>query len=83
MSGQKGSVENTFVFLSKLVHCVHIAVVQWLCTEYARAMLRRGGGRSKNPDGGGRSNVVGIICPPVAIGLTDLPKGGGGEGIAL
>ena len=52
LSGQKGSVENTFVFLSKLVHCVHIAVVQWLCTGYARAMLRRGGGRSKNPRDG-------------------------------
>ena len=24
--------------------------------------------------GGARSNVVGIMCPPVEIGLTDLPK---------
>ena len=27
---------------------------------------------------GGGSNMVGIICPLVGIGLTDLPKMGGG-----
>ena len=26
---------------------------------------------------GARSNEVGIMCPPVEIGLTDLPKTGG------
>ena len=30
---------------------------------------------------GGSSNVVGIICPPVGIGLTDLPKCEGGDPI--
>ena len=29
--------------------------------------------------GGARSNVVGIMCPPVEIGLTDLTKMGGGR----
>ena len=34
---------------------------------------------SKNRRGGGSSNGVGIICPPVGIGLlTDLPKTEGG-----
>ena len=33
-------------------------------------------GRSENP-GGGSSNLVSIICPPVEIGLTYLPKYGG------
>ena len=32
-------------------------------------------GRSENP--GGSNDVVGIICPLVEIGLTDLPKSGG------
>ena len=32
-------------------------------------------GMSENP--GGSSNVVGIICPPVEIELTDLSKSGG------
>ena len=31
---------------------------------------------SKNPGGGTRSNVVGIICPLVELGLADLPKSG-------
>ena len=35
-------------------------------------------GRSENPGGGARSNVVGIIYPLVEIGLIDLPKTGGG-----
>ena len=41
---------------------------------------------SKHLEGGSSSNVVGIVCPPppplVGIGLTDLPKTGGGA-IAL
>jgi hypothetical protein len=32
-------------------------------------------GRSKNP-GEGRSDMVGIFCPLVEMGLTDLPKTG-------
>ena len=36
--------------------------------------LRRALGRSENPGGRGSGNVVCIICPPVGIGLTDLPK---------
>ena len=30
--------------------------------------------RSKNPGWGARNNVVGIMWPPVEIGLTCLPK---------
>ena len=37
--------------------------------------LRR---RTVKKSGGGGSNVVGIICPLVTIGLTDLSKTGGG-----
>ena len=33
--------------------------------------------------GGASSNVVGIICPPVEIGLTDLKKSGGGANASL
>ena len=32
--------------------------------------------RSKNPGGGARSTVVGIICPLIEIGLTVRPKTG-------
>ena len=39
----------------------------------------KGLGGSENPEGGGTSNnVVAIICSVVEIGLTDLPKSGGG-----
>ena len=34
---------------------------------------------SENPGGGTRSNVVGIICTMVEIGLTHLPKTGGNQ----
>ena len=38
--------------------------------------MRGGGGGEEGKGGGGgaSSNVVSIICPPVGIGLTDLPK---------
>ena len=43
-------------------------------------MHNRAVARFENPERGVYSNVVGIMCPPVEIGLTDLPKteeGGG------
>ena len=40
-------------------------------------VLIRAVGRSENPGGGAICNLVGIIWPPVEIGLTDLPKSGG------
>ena len=46
-----------------------------------RQQAKRDAAPSKNlgsqKSGGAGSNVVGIICPPVGIGLTDLPKTGG------
>jgi hypothetical protein len=39
--------------------------------------LRHAVGRSENPWGGGSDNLVGVLCPLVEIGLTDLPKSGG------
>ena len=45
--------------------------------------LSRAVGRSKNQrEGGTSSNVMGVICPPVKIGLTDpakLEEGGRGR----
>ena len=37
----------------------------------------------KKMEGGGSSNVVGITCPLVGIGLTDLPKIGGVKGSGI
>ena len=48
--------------------------------EERRSSLEEVQGRRKvkNSAGGGESsNLVGIICSPVEIGLTDLPKFGG------
>ena len=39
------------------------------CKLHNRAVAR-----FENPERGAYSNVVGIMCPPVEIGLTDLPK---------
>ena len=39
--------------------------------------MHRAVGRSENPGVLASSNKVGKICPPVEIGLTDLPKFGG------
>ena len=36
--------------------------------------------RKFNRFGCGSNNVVGIICPPVGIGLIDFPKNGGASG---
>ena len=45
---------------------------------YFILILGRAVATSENRGGGARSNLVGIMCPPVEIGLTDLPKTGGG-----
>ena len=58
------------------IKCIH-AVSNKHC--YCKHICHRAVGRSENPEGGGgaSSNVVGTLCPPLEIGLNDLPKSGG------
>ena len=44
-----------------------------LSSNKSEEHFNRAGGKSENP-GDSSSNVVGVICPIVGIGLTDLPK---------
>ena len=50
---------------------------EWSHTHYAVTIIWHAAPSKNLEGGGGVSNVVGIICPPFRIGLTDLPKNGG------